>query len=291
VRRWIWLILVAAVLAASVFVIATANRIHQDQTPSVGVPAQPSIDRTPSSPETQGSAASALANATRRPRTLTNEQIGDLQKPVPGKLRDVIDELAPRADAGDARAAHQIFIKITDCKWAIEASTAVIPTTDETAKSAEKARLSEALARLESCEGITQDLIDSRAKWLTMAADNGDPLAQLTYASSSSLILGGAAEMMANPRAVDDFKRKSLNFLMSLSERGDVSAILQLCGAYDAGVLVPQDSVKAYAYAVLANLITGRSQNLVQVMGGNLTIEQQQQGQQIALALHRRCCG
>lgn len=289
-RRWIWLMLVVALISvAAAYVFANKHPLFE--TDSVAIADSETLPRpgepTPGDPATRD----ALHSGATSPRASQMLDYGDRQKPVPGKLKDVIDALAPRAEAGDALAAHQIFIKINDCKWAIEASAEALPATDEAAQAAEKARLTEALARLESCEGITQELIDSRAKWLTMAADNGDPLAQLTYASASSLILGGAAQMMANPRAVEDFKSKSLNFLMSLAERGNVSAILELSGAYNAGILVPQDHVRAYAYAYLANLITGRSQDLVQALGGNLTIEQLQQGQQIALSLHRRYFG
>lgn len=288
-RRWIWMVLVVALISVAAYVFINKRPppgADSAATATSSTP-PPNSDAAPSDAGTRD----ALPAATAVPPASQTRGFGDRQKPVPGKLKDVIDELAPRAEAGDALAAHQLFIKINDCKWAMDASTEARATADEATQAAEKARLSEALARLESCEGITQDLIDSRAKWLTMAADNGDTLAQLTYASSSSLILGGAAQMMANPRAVEDFKRKSLNFLMPLAERGNVSAILQLCNAYETGVLVPEDRVRAFAYAYLANLITGRSQNLVEVIGRNLTVEQQQQGQQIAISLHRRCCG
>lgn len=289
-RQWIWLVLVVALISVA------AAYVFVNKRPSFETDSATTVDSVilprPSEPAPGDRAThDALSPAATNPSASQPLDFGERQKPVPGQLKDVIDALAPRAEAGDALAAHQLFIKINDCKWAIEGSTAALPAADEAALAAEKARLTDALARLESCEGITQELIDSRAKWLTIAADNGDPLAQLTYSSSSSLILGGAEQLMANPRAVEDFKRKSLNFLMSLAEQGNVSAILELCSAYEAGVLVPQDRVRAYAYAYLANLITGKSQNLTQALGGNLTIGQRQQGQQIALSLHRRYFG
>lgn len=98
-RRWTWLMLVAAMILGAVGVVATKDRAHQSQPPTVETPAQPSATQTPSPPETQDSPSIASAGVARS-GTLTNKEIGERQKPVPGKLKDVIDALAPRADAG-----------------------------------------------------------------------------------------------------------------------------------------------------------------------------------------------
>lgn len=243
-----------------------------------------------SSPRSDGTPPNT-PGAERHAGVVTDKDIVDRQKPVPGKLSDVMAELVPRAERGDAEAAYQLFIKINDCKWALEGSSSASSTADESVKAAEAAWLTETLAKLEDCDGLTEDQINSRAKWLTIAADGGDPLAQLTYSISSELILGDASQMMANPRAVEDFKAKSLRFLLALADRGNVSAILRLRTAYSAGILVPQDRVRAYAYSYLATLITGTGQNITQSLGDSLTPEQIHQGQQIAITLHRRCCG
>ncbi|RZZ90210.1 hypothetical protein EA663_00100 [Pseudoxanthomonas winnipegensis] len=97
-RRWTWLMLVAAMISGAVGVVATKDRA-QSQPPTVEPPAQPPTTQTPSSPERQDSPSIASAGVARS-GTLTNKEIRDRQKPVPGKLKDVIDALAPRADAG-----------------------------------------------------------------------------------------------------------------------------------------------------------------------------------------------
>lgn len=291
-RRWMWLVLVVGLLLiAAAWMGARKGKTLDDESPTAeALPRPPSVPDDPAA-TAAGSTVSTVPPVKPQRLISTDEDIINRQIPVPGKLADVLAELVPRAEQGDAEAAYQLFIKINDCKWAIEGVSSAHPTTDKAAQAVEKAWLTDTLTRLENCEGITDELIDSLAKWLTLAADGGDPLAQLTYASSSDLIVGGASQMLANPRAVEDYKTKSLRFLTTLAERGDVSAILHLSIAYGAGVLVPRDPIKAYAYAYLANLIGSNNSAIVQALGAHLTPEQLQQGQQMAISLHRRCCG
>jgi hypothetical protein len=225
------------------------------------------------------------------PAISTERDIVDRQIPLPGTLREVLAELTPRAERGDADAAYRIFIKLNDCIGALDGSPFVTLHVGEMAKAAERAWMTDTLAKLADCEGITADQIDSRVHWLTRAADLGDPLAQLTYTISSNLIVGDATRMMADPRAVEHFKTKSLRFLTTLAARGDVSATLSLSNAYHVGVLVPRDDVKAYAYGYLGTLLGSNNQSIVESLATPLTPAQRLQGEQLAITMHRRCCG
>lgn len=289
-RRWIWPLSVALMLIAAAWAI-TKNHAPPEQQ-AVTDTSLPSVTTPgPEIPPAAGTSEPVSKDSTPRLAELKDEDFVDRQEAVPGKLSDVLSELVPRAEAGDAQAAYQLFVKINDCKGALEGAPLAQPTTDQAAQAVQKAWLTDTLRKLENCEGLTDELIGSRAKWLTMAADNGDPLAQLTYAASSDLIVGDASQMLANPRAVEDYKAKSLRFLTALADRGDVSAILQLSTAYRVGVLVPQDRVRAYAYAYLANLIAGASTDIIHTIGATLTNEQRLEGERLAISLHRRCCG
>jgi len=290
VRRWIWLLLVMLILIAAAWAI-TKSRAPTGQQ-SVADTSLPSRTTPgPKGPLAADTSVPVSKDSTPRPGALKDEDFVDRQEAVPGKLSDVLSELVPRAEAGDAQAAYQLFVKINDCKGALEGAASAQQTTDEAVQAVQKAWLADTLKKLEDCEGLTDELIGSRAKWLTMAADNGDSLAQLTYAASSDLIVGGASQMLSNPRAVEDYRTKSLRFLTALADRGDVSAILQLSTAYRVGILVPQDRVRAYAYAYLANLISGASIDIVHALGAKLTNEQRLEGEHLAISLHRRCCG
>ncbi|HUD41159.1 MAG TPA: hypothetical protein VMR06_04095 [Dokdonella sp.] len=289
-RRWIWRALAAALILIAV--VWYASRHDRSLADDPAIKADPLASTLPEveSPVATGRDSPAAETRAHSRRPLTDEELISRQAPVPGKLSDVLMELVPKAERGDAEAAYQLFIKINDCKWAMEGATSAQSSKDEAIRAAQRAWMTETLRKLEDCEGLTDELIATRVKWLTLAAEGGDPLAQLTYAVSSDLILGGASQMLANPRAVEDYRQKALRFLTGLADRGDVSAMVQLSTAYRAGILVAPDPVKAYAYAYLANRISGTTPAIVQAAGATLTHEQILQGQQLAMELQRRCC-
>ncbi|WP_147300620.1 sel1 repeat family protein [Lysobacter silvisoli] len=99
----------------------------------------------------------------------------------------------------------------------------------------------------------SSDFLADRGKWLEMAAAAGDEQAQLLYASVPEAVLGGSAQMLKDPEKTVQYKATALRYLNDLASRGSTDAMMRLAGAYEGGIIVAPDPVKAYAYYLVVD--------------------------------------
>jgi len=187
----------------------------------------------------------------------------DSYEPVPGNASDVIKALMPLARAGDADAALDIHMKISECRYAMNSSNS----SGKLLEAYRKAGVDlEAVARarektLDECASLVSNGIDGveDEKWLELAAQNGSVYAKLLYATDPASTLGGESEIMKNPEALIEYRRKAMRFLEQAADRGSIEALVMLSKAYESGTLVTKNSQMAYAYYLAANSVHPRA--------------------------------
>ncbi len=180
----------------------------------------------------------------------------DFENVVPptGDTRQVIAQLRPRAEAGDGRAALMIHLKLYQC-----ANEMSLNAMEDMAERLEKAGVSggEFIANQQQirqeCES-SAGMLAEQGKWLELAADSGDVVAQLLYASNSRALFPNASDMLADPSGVARYKEKANRFMSELVSRGSTQAMMWYAGAYDSGVMVPKNPVRSYAYYRLVEI-------------------------------------
>ena len=180
-------------------------------------------------------------------------------EPIPGNASDVIKALMPLAKAGDADAALDIHMKISECRYAMSPSNSNRQLLEVYRKAGVDL---EAMARarektLDECASLVTDGVDGaeNEKWLELAAEKGSVYAKLLYATDPASTLGGEAEMMKDPEALIEYRRKAMTFLEQAADQGSIEALVMLSSAYEDGTLVKKDSRKAYAYYSAANSV------------------------------------
>ncbi|WP_153019163.1 sel1 repeat family protein [Lysobacter capsici] len=174
--------------------------------------------------------------------------------PPTGDARQVIAQLRPRAEAGDGRAALMIHLKLHQC-----ANQMSVNVMEDMAERFEKAGASGSQFIVDQqrirkeCES-SADMLAEQGKWLELAADSGDVVAQMLYATNSSAFFRSASEMLADPDGVARYKEKANRFMSDLVSKGNVQAMMWYAGAYDKGVMVPKDPARSYAYYRLVEM-------------------------------------
>lgn len=201
-----------------------------------------------------GSAADGSASNTgaqekksRRPVKAPVAQIESVKTPI-GDARTVVEKLRPLAEAGDARASLLIYMKLSECgrlpnMAAIEETAAIL----EKAGASGVQYVRDQERNRKDCESVA-GTEHTRGQWLERAADAGDVNAQLLFAADASSVLNGASGMLRDPDAVKKYKAKAAAFMTGLASRGNRIAMMQLAGEYEEGVILPKDSMRAYAY-------------------------------------------
>lgn len=105
------------------------------------------------------------------------------------------------------------------------------------------------------CES-SADMLAEQGKWLELAADSGDVVAQMLYATNSSAFFRNTSEMLADPDGVARYKEKANRFMSDLVSKGNTQAMMWYAGAYDSGIMVPKDAARSYAYYRLVEMST-----------------------------------
>lgn len=298
--------LVIVVLLAVLIGIAGAIYVHQTgarlassgAAPNESAPADAAANR-------QLGAAEALTDSRRAVRSNPSPDahnmnrvpvlnFAEAQTPPAGTALDVYDRLVPLAESGDAHAAFQLYLKALECQQAMTSD--VTPSTPlvsnvsaEFAANVEKQRLLHIEALLDQCEGLPVSAYDRLGSWLVQAAEGGNVIAQLLYARESRLILGSRADMIANPDAVAEYKRKAVAFLHSAVATGTPAALQAMSTAYRAGVLLPRDPIMSYAYANAANRAASGDWAL-DAYSRDLTPDELAIAKKRADAIYRKCC-
>lgn len=141
------------------------------------------------------------------------------------------------------------------------------------------------------CEN-SADLLSEQGTWLERAADGGDTIAQRLYAINSRAFFRSTTEMLADPAALQRYKRKANGYMSALVEKGNVNAMMWYAGAYESGVMVPKDPVRSYAYYRLVEMSAPGtvSRELMGHQAKNLTAESKAEADALARRLYATCC-
>lgn len=209
-----------------------------------------------------------------------------------GNAVEVIASLRPRAEAGDAKAAYAIYLKLHGCETAFGQNIS-----DEEIKKYEMVGASEGLLEdrmtaLEECKGIEGQLRE-RGRWLEQAAAAGLLEAQLLYATDPKPIIGDAADMIRDPQKVQQYKTKAVGYLNQLATQGNIDAMTRLASAYNNGILVRRDAVQSYAYYRAVELAAPGTipGNLLARQRSQIAANDVRRAEQLASQLYQRCCG
>lgn len=210
-----------------------------------------------------------------------------------GNVADVLTRLIPLAEAGDARAALEIYNKLSNCRAVISSGIA-----EDEMTAYKKAGVSEEtfLRGIENdqanCAG-SQTQIEERGRWLEQAAAAGSIQAQLVYLSDPEAIIGGGPSgAVKDPDRARDFKAKGLAYLEQLVASGNIDAMMHLSGVYDAGFVVERDPVRAYAL----NRVVDQAQpglvppELLQFERAELSAQDLARAESVAAHLYSSCC-
>lgn len=216
--------------------------------PMAGESPNSSADELPKSPRLASNGSVSPRTGPRRAYSLSESVF-----PPEGDAAQAIEKLKPLALAGDARAAFLIFLKLHECARLPDAKAqAVLADMSERAGASRGALHSSHERRKLECASVTGSLTD-RGRWLEMAAAAGDEQAQLLYASAPEAVLGGSVQMLKDPEKTVQYKATALRYLNDLASRGSTDAMMRLAGAYEGGIIVTPDPVKAYAYYLVVD--------------------------------------
>lgn len=208
-----------------------------------------------------------------------------------GNAIEVIAGLRSRAEAGDAKAAYAIYLKLQSCETAFSQDIS-----DEEIKKYEMMGASEGLlegrmTELKECKGAEGKLLE-RGKWLEKAAAAGLLEAQLLYAIDPKPIIGDAADMIRDPQRVQQYKTKAVGYLNQLASQGNIDAMTSLASAYNNGILVGRDAVKSYAYYRAVELAAPGTipSDLLARQRSQIAANDVPRAEQLAGQLYQKCC-
>ncbi|WP_226469894.1 hypothetical protein [Luteimonas panaciterrae] len=210
--------------------------------------------------------------------------------PPSGNAVDVINQLKPLAEAGDAKASFLIYMKLHSCLGAMR------PTDPEVQEAYRKAGITIDQAATEreliECEGLQGEDYSSRSKWLELAADNGLLEAQLAYSTDSKSIIGGAADRLKDPDKVKRYKQKASAYLLNAANHGSVEALMSLSSSYREGVLFDKNMVNAYAYYKAAQMASPEldMSSVLRSYENQLSSDELKRGANLSQEIYNRCC-
>lgn len=129
--------------------------------------------------------------------------------------------------------------------------------------------------------------------WLELGAQNGNVLAMHMYrlATLSELT---PEQMLADPIALEQHRRKALQYLFAAANAGSVTTLQDLADIYRKGILTPADPTLAYAYELAYYENSGPSplaKSILDSFSENLSDEQRARGRELANHIKRACCG
>ncbi|MFK3650071.1 hypothetical protein ACI2IY_16805 [Lysobacter enzymogenes] len=289
-RRALWLSVLALLAAAcGAYLFLTRESQPGDANAAADVAAMRSAGNNESSADVKEHQENKKGGAAGRRVARSS---GESVVPPPGNAQEVIAQLRAQAEAGDARAALLIHLKLYEC-----ANQQDVSMIEQTAEAIERAGASgsqyiaDQQRIRKDCEN-SASLLSEQGKWLERAADGGDTVAQRLYALNSRAFFKSAAEMLADPAAVDRYKRKAQGYMSTLVEKGDADAMMWYVGAYEGGVMVPKDAVRAYAYYRLIEMSAPgtTSKELMDNKTKSLSAEKIAEGDALAAKLYSTCC-
>ena len=208
-----------------------------------------------------------------------------------GQAKAVIDQLDDRARQGDSHAALLIYLKIDQCLRAFrdqnDPDTLVVAAE---ALGSVEAALEEQGKRRSQCEGLSEQDYSRRGEWLSLAADLGNPFAQLTYSMLPANVLGSLAEVVRQPERLFDYKRRAVTYLHRAASSGSVNALDRLAQVYSDGYLAPVDPVLAQSYQLAARRANPGTERRGDEADKKLDSKQRTEAARMAKEIYRECC-
>lgn len=217
---------------------------------------------------------------------------GDWSVPS-GKLRDVLGRLAPRASAGDAAAAYELFLKLRECRIFLARGFNEQEADAYKQAGAGKAFLDSTEQTVDDCADAGDLLRDNPpGPWLEKAADAGLLDAQLLYATDWRAIFSGPEDLLRDPGRVAQYREKAMRFLADAAADGNLDALMLIHGEYDAGVRTRKDPIQAYAYYYALRKAAPQyaSDARYREYSSRLSPAQKAQADSLGEEIYNRCC-
>lgn len=272
--------------------------VTAESSPAAGIESLPesAVEPEPRSVGTVGS--TPPPSTTRRPLQSTrNVTSRENQTPPPGPAIDVIRRLRPLAEQGDARAALQIFQKLEQCEGVLKSNLRDGSLADGDEDAAGQARiLKDIEGVLKDCQGLSDQDFSQMGQWLDRAAAGGDLLAMLRYGNAGyRYIVGSPTQMLRHPEKIVEYRQKAMSYLHTAAAQGEPTAMDSLANSYSNGIITNKDLVRAYAYAVAADLVLpagprGPSNPYIQSLAKGLSTEEISKGDRMAKQIYDECC-
>lgn len=224
-------------------------------------------------------------------------KVTNTQTPPAGKAVDVLRELIPRAEKGDARAAVDIFLKLNECESTLtrDLNDIGLPPNESGIRIDEVATLKAIEKSSQECEGIKSADFEKMGHWLSISAERGDLLAQLLYANFGYRWIVGKTftDALSHPDKVQKWRSSSMRYLNNAANHGVPEALQSLSDSYVNGVKTDKNPVNAYAYyAALARAYPGTatSKNALSELKTKLGPRDLIEGEKRANDIYNRCC-
>lgn len=216
-----------------------------------------------------------------------------LVEPPTGAISAAIDELKPLAMQGNSSAAYKLYLAIQRCVDVLSNRELLSRTESRSDMPGAIKAVADATERtLRDCEDVGVDEIRSRVQWLEMAAEEGDPNAQVLYSTAAAETLGDKENLLRDPERIRDYREKSMRFLNSAAAQCNLSAFRQLAGIYHFGTIVSRSDQLAYAYEYAQmKLSTIKNRTALNVYASTLTQEQIHQAEVLAHQIVEKDCG
>lgn len=201
-----------------------------------------------------------------------------------------LDALINKAK-NDPKLAYDVSLMLMNCRRFAKAYDAAADVNESSRPGAAEKMLDQADAARERCAGITQHQLDEYRYLIEISAEGGNVAAQLNYTDIlAETILSPAS--IANPSAIEKYKRKSIEYLSKAAMAGEPTALMKLSTAYEDGILVGKNRGVAYKYAYAYSLAKpGRSSSSwVQFLEKGMSAQEVRQAQTLGEEYFRSCC-
>lgn len=153
-------------------------------------------------------------------------------------LKNVLSSLEEKAENGDASAAASIYMGLVSC------STLRSPDSQEKFQA--------------YCGNITSGQIDSRGRWLALAAKLGNTSAQYSYAAGGvNSVIGSALKALKHPDEVAEYREQAKSYYEALALQCNVDAMgAMVSDASRDGLIYGDNPELAYKFTVVLNTLS-----------------------------------
>lgn len=210
---------------------------------------------------------------------------------LPGSALEYVENLIPRAVAGDHGATFLIYLAILECRnymrWDADNAFDV-----EARGGVGMAALENAERKLMECESLSKARVIWEGGWLELAAEQGSVEAKLLYSIDVNSVLGSPSERLAYPEKVAAWKGRAIAYLEDAAGTGNLDALMRLSNAYEKGILIEKNREKAYAYALAANRVKQGSfgSAVLRSLEKDLSMKQRESARSLSYRIYDSCC-